>query len=155
MADILSPSERSRLMSRIRGRDTCLEIRVRKALYRLGFRYRLGRRDVPGKPDLVLARYRAAIFIHGCFWHGHDCELFRLPKTRRRFWSRKIEGNRARDQTVAVQIAAMGWRRCVVWECSVRGLGDDAVDTVAWRIADWLTTSSVELAIRRGQDGID
>lgn len=155
MADILSPSDRSRLMSRIRGRDTGLEVRVRRVLHSLGFRYRLGSRDVPGKPDLVLARYRAAIFVHGCFWHGHDCVLFRVPKTRPAFWKQKIEGNRARDQTVAKQIAARGWRQCVVWECSVRGLGDVALESVGRRIAIWLSGPASELTIRGSQVGIN
>lgn len=155
MADILSPSDRSRLMSRIRGRDTGLEVRIRKTLYHLGFRYRLGRRDLPGKPDLVLVRYRAAIFIHGCFWHGHDCDLFRVPKTRPAFWKKKIEGNRARDRSVALRLSAMNWRQCVVWECSVRGLGDEAVENVGCRIAAWLRDSSAELTIRGDQIGND
>jgi DNA mismatch endonuclease (patch repair protein) len=111
-------------MSRIRGSNTKLEMLVRRALHARGFRYRLGGVGLPGRPDLVLPRYRTAIFVHGCFWHGHDCPLFRLPKTRPEFWRNKIESNQARDERALEKLTQMGWHACVAWECSLRGVDE-------------------------------
>lgn len=111
-------------MSGIRGSNTKLELLVRRALHARGFRYRLGGAGLPGRPDLVLPRYRTAIFIHGCFWHGHSCPLFRLPKTRSEFWRTKIDANRNRDRRALEKLAEMGWHAIPVWECSVRGVGE-------------------------------
>jgi len=108
-------------MSRIRGADTRLEVLVRKGLHARGFRYRLGGAGLPGRPDIVLPRYRTAVFVHGCFWHGHDCPLYRLPKTRSEFWADKIGKNRARDARVICELETLGWRSIIVWECSLRG----------------------------------
>src|SRR5688572_21376559 len=111
-------------MSRIRGSDTKLELLVRRALHARGFRYRLGGAGLPGRPDLVLPRHGVVVFVHGCFWHGHSCPLFRLPKTRPEFWQSKIGSNQRRDERVLEQLAQMGWRSLVVWECSLRGVKD-------------------------------
>ena len=147
---------RSENMRRIQGKDTKPEMVVRSLLRSLGYPgYRLHRSDLPGKPDVAYIGRQKAIVINGCFWHGHDCELFRMPKTRSTFWQRKIEANRARDQMVSSQIGATKWRQCVVWECSVRGLGDGAVDNVGRRIADWLRSTSRELTIRGGKNGLN
>jgi len=108
-------------MSRIRGADTKLEIVVRHALHAQGLRYRLGGAGLPGRPDLVLPRHATVLFVNGCFWHGHDCHLFRLPKTRPDFWRAKIESNRLRDARVDAQLIAMGWRSMHLWECELRG----------------------------------
>ena len=108
-------------MSRIRGSNTKLEILVRKALHARGLRYRLGGAKLSGRPDIVLPKYRTVVFVHGCFWHGHDCPLYRLPKTRPEFWADKIGKNRTRDQRVTSELEAMGWRVLTVWECSLRG----------------------------------
>jgi len=108
-------------MSRIRGSNTKLEVLVRKGLHARGLRYRLGGAKLPGRPDIVLPKYRAVVFVHGCFWHGHDCPLYRLPKTRPEFWADKIGKNRTRDQRVTSELEAMGWRVLTVWECSLRG----------------------------------
>ncbi|MCW2068342.1 UNVERIFIED_ORG: DNA mismatch endonuclease (patch repair protein) [Stenotrophomonas maltophilia] len=108
-------------MSRIRGSNTKLEVLVRKGLYARGLRYRLGGAKLPGRPDIVLPKYRTVVFVHGCFWHGHDCPLYRLPKTRPEFWADKIGKNRARDQRVTSELEAMGWLVLTVWECSLRG----------------------------------
>jgi DNA mismatch endonuclease (patch repair protein) len=134
-------------MSGIRGRDTKPEILVRSLLHRQGFRFRLQVRTLPGRPDLVLPRYHAVIFVHGCFWHGHDCPLFRLPATRTEFWRSKIEGNRSRDRRVREELLAAGWRVAVVWECALRGAGRD-VEGVVRHLTDWLRGEEIETGIR-------
>lgn len=121
MVDSLTPEQRSAQMSRIRGADTRLEVLVRKGLHARGFRYRLGGAGLPGRPDIVLPRYRTVVFVHGCFWHGHDCPLYRLPKTRPEFWADKIGKNRARDARVICELETLGWKSTIIWECSLRG----------------------------------
>ncbi|WP_262227187.1 very short patch repair endonuclease [Stenotrophomonas maltophilia] len=121
MVDSLTPEQRSAQMSRIHGSNTKLEVLVRKGLHARGLRYRLGGAKLPGRPDIVLPKYRTVVFVHGCFWHGHDCPLYRLPKTRPEFWADKIGKNRIRDLRVTAQLEAMGWRVLTVWECSLRG----------------------------------
>lgn len=133
MADRLDPEARSRLMSRIRGKDTAPELAVRRALHAAGFRFRLHRRDLPGTPDLVLPKWRVAVFVHGCFWHGHGCPQGRLPKSREDYWHPKIAANRARDGRKAAELEAAGWRVFAVWECETR----DAA-AVAARLAAFL-----------------
>lgn len=124
MADIISPERRSALMSRIKGKNTGIELEVRKGLHALGFRYRLGGAGLPGRPDIVLPRYRTVVFVHGCFWHQHDCHLFRLPKTRTEFWKQKIAANRRRDGSVTRQLSDQGWHVETVWECELRDKPD-------------------------------
>jgi len=119
--DIMSPEPRSRLMARIGGRNTKPEVTLRKALFRLGFRYRLHPRDISGRPDMVFPRWRAVVFVHGCFWHGHDCHLFRWPKGNAEFWQAKIAGNVERDRRTLDALVAQGWRVLTVWECAMRG----------------------------------
>jgi len=150
MADIVSPEVRSRMMAGIRGKNTKPELGIRRALFARGFRYRLHSRNLPGKPDIVLPRYRAVVLIHGCYWHGHNCDLFRLPKSNRNFWLDKISGNRARDARKLKELRAAGWRVALVWECSIRGAGNNAIDRVAARLARWLQkSSSGKIEIRR------
>ena len=108
-------------MSGIRGKDTKPEMIVRRGLHAMGFRYTLHNRKLPGSPDLVLPKYNAVIFVHGCFWHGHDCHLFKWPKTRPDFWRQKISGNVRRDERGYAVLAGEGWRQAVVWECSLKG----------------------------------
>lgn len=122
MTDSLTPQQRSAQMSRIRGTNTKLEVLVRSALHARGFRYRLGGAGLPGKPDIVLPKYGTVVFVHGCFWHGHNCPLYRLPKTRPEFWAAKIDSNKARDARVEFQLRESGWRVELVWECSLRGV---------------------------------
>lgn len=129
LADNLTPEQRSAQMSRIRGSNTKPEVIVRKALHARGFRFRLGGAGLPGRPDIVLPKYRTAIFVHGCFWHGHDCPLYRLPKTRPEFWARKISANRARDKRVIHQLAELGWKPVVIWECSLRGVKGEVMES--------------------------
>src|SRR6185312_3210938 len=121
MADSLTVEQRSERMGRVKGRDTKPEMTVRKIVHALGYRYRLHRRDLPGRPDLVLSRHRAVIFVHGCFWHRHrpPCALARLPKSRLSFWMPKLEANRMRDETTSEALARLGWRVLVVWECEL------------------------------------
>lgn len=120
-SDVFTPEQRSAVMARVRGRDTGPERAVRRILTGLGLRYRLHRRDLPGRPDLALGPRRIAVFVHGCFWHGHDCTRgARRPKQNAGFWAAKIERNRARDARNAADLSALGWRTLVVWECELR-----------------------------------
>ena len=108
-------------MSRIRGKNTKPELQVRRICHGMGLRFRLYRKDLPGKPDLVFPKYRTAVFVNGCFWHGHDCHLFKVPGTRKEFWTEKIAGTRARDAYQLGQLQELGWRTVVVWECALKG----------------------------------
>lgn len=128
-------------MSGIRGRNTKPETLIRSMLHRRGFRFRLHVRDLPGKPDIVLPRYRAVIFVNGCFWHGHDCPLFKMPGTRQEFWREKIGRNRANDEKSRDLLIKSGWRVGVIWECAIRGAGKD-VEGVADRVGAWLRSES-------------
>ncbi|WP_407353491.1 very short patch repair endonuclease [Luteimonas sp. R10] len=130
MVDVLTPAQRRLNMSRIRGRDTRPEMTIRRGLHACGFRYRLQDRALPGRPDLVFPRHRAVIFVHGCFWHGHDCPLFKLPGTRRGFWEAKITSNRTRDERAVAALLEQRWRVATVWECSLRGTGKLGGDEV-------------------------
>jgi DNA mismatch endonuclease (patch repair protein) len=118
--DTVSPQVRSRMMAGIRGKDTQPERLVRTALFARGFRYRKNCRELPGRPDLKLTRYGAVILIHGCFWHGHDCRYFRLPRSNTGFWQAKINANRARDARNLAALRQAGWRVCIIWECATR-----------------------------------
>lgn len=119
MTDLFTPLKRSAIMSAVHGRDTKLEIRVRSLLFKAGLRYRLHRKDLPGKPDIVLTRHRTVVFVHGCFWHGHSCKRARLPSTNADTWAKKIAANKARDQRTEEALAVLGWRVEVVWQCSL------------------------------------
>lgn len=119
MTDVVDKKTRSRMMSGIRGKDTKPELIVRRYLHRHGFRYRLHDRKLPGHPDIVLPKYQTVVFVHGCFWHQHDCARFVWPKTRRQFWAEKISGNVQRDQVNAQLLRDMGWQVLVVWECDL------------------------------------
>jgi DNA mismatch endonuclease (patch repair protein) len=123
MTDVFSPAKRSAVMRRVRSRDTGPERTVRKILTGLALRYRLQRADLPGKPDIVMAGRRLAIFVHGCFWHGHDCARgARVPKQNQDYWLAKVGRNRARDSACSEALEAAGWRVSVVWECELRDL---------------------------------
>jgi DNA mismatch endonuclease, patch repair protein len=123
MVDTLTPAQRSKRMSRIRGKNTEAELTVRKLVHGMGFRYRLHRKDLPGTPDLVFSKRRKVIFVHGCFWHRHPspkCRLARLPKSRLDFWEPKLTENRERDVRNEQKLTAAGWQVLVVWECELR-----------------------------------
>lgn len=121
MTDVFDPDKRSAVMRRVKGRDTGPERTVRRLLTALGARYRLHRGDLPGKPDIVLPGRRLAIFVHGCFWHGHDCARgARIPKQNRDYWLAKVARNRARDAASAAALSAAGWRVETIWECELK-----------------------------------
>ena len=121
MTDVFTPEKRSAVMRRVRGRNTAPELTVRRLLWRAGFRYRLHRRDLPGSPDLAFVERKVAVFVHGCFWHGHDCRRgARAPKQNADYWRAKIDRNRARDAEAQAALAARGWRSCTVWECELK-----------------------------------
>lgn len=119
-------------MSRIKGRDTAPELRLRSLLHRVGFRFRLHTKDLPGRPDIVLPRYRAAIFVHGCFWHRHPgCKYATTPSTRREFWQEKFNGNVSRDARNRAQLEADGWKVLIVWECELKTDAQEVVSRIA------------------------
>jgi DNA mismatch endonuclease, patch repair protein len=120
VTDVYGPEKRSAVMRAVKGRATAPEMAVRALVWRLGGRYRLNRADLPGKPDIVLPGRRLAIFVHGCFWHGHDCPRgARVPKANRDYWTAKVARNRSRDIAVRAALAALGWRVETVWECEL------------------------------------
>lgn len=140
--DIVDAATRSRMMAGIRGKDTKPELVVRRGLHALGFRYRLHDRKLPGKPDVVLPRWRAAIQINGCFWHGHNCALFRWPGTRQEFWRTKIGRNVVRDREVDAALDRDGWRVLTVWECALKGPGRIGAEAVVSGAAEWLRSDA-------------
>lgn len=134
-------------MSGIRSANTKPEKLIRSLLHRRGFRFRINRRDLPGKPDLVFPVRHAVIFVHGCFWHGHDCALFKMPGTRTDFWTAKIGGNRNNDAKVTQKLLDLGWRVAMVWECALRGKHRDVNGTID-ALSDWLVSGSRTLQLR-------
>jgi DNA mismatch endonuclease (patch repair protein) len=131
--DTVSPEQRSRNMSKVRGKNTALEMKVRSLLHWLGYRYRLHRKDLPGTPDLVFPGRRSVIFIHGCFWHGHSCARAALPTSNRQFWETKIGKNRERDAQTLNRLQEAGWRVLTVWQCETK---DDT--SLRARLVDFL-----------------
>lgn len=120
MVDTLSPAQRSERMSRIRSKDSKPEVGLRRALHRHGLRFRLHRKDLPGKPDIVLPKYRTAIFVHGCFWHGHEgCKVANTPKSNTEFWTKKFKANKERDRLSIENLKSLDWNVITVWECEI------------------------------------
>lgn len=134
--DIISPERRSALMSRIKEKNTDIELTVRRGLHALGFRFRLGGAGLPGRPDIVLPKHRTVVFVNGCFWHGHDCHLFRLPKTRPEFWQAKIDGTCVRDERGTFALEQLGWHPEVVWECELRNQSEAQQSAVIAKLAE-------------------
>jgi DNA mismatch endonuclease (patch repair protein) len=132
--DVLTPEQRHYNMSRIHSRDTKPELIVRKWLWHHGYRYRLHRKDLPGKPDIVLPKYHVVIFVHGCFWHRHNCKYASNPTTRKEFWETKLNGNVERDKKNIRELIKLNWRILVVWECEIKKW-DFTLET---RIVDFL-----------------
>ncbi len=139
MVDVHSADVRSKNMRAIRSKDTKPELLIRKALFAAGFRYRLHKKGLPGKPDIVFQKYRTVVFVHGCFWHGHDCKYFKLPKTRRDFWAVKIKSNQDRDLSSITQLNKLGWHVILVWECSTRPSGIGVSHIIRRISADLMT----------------
>jgi DNA mismatch endonuclease (patch repair protein) len=148
MADVVTAAVRSRMMAGIGGKNTKPELILRKGLHAQGFRFRVHRRDLPGTPDIVLPRYRAALFAHGCFWHGHDCHLFSVPGTRTDFWLAKIARNQEVDRKAQEALALTGWRRGVVWECALKGKTRLPPGNVISICAKWLKSGGEQLEVR-------
>lgn len=141
------PMTRSEMMGNIGPRNTKPEMIVRRGLHRLGFRYSLHKKLLKGKPDLVLPKYRAVIFVHGCFWHAHQgCSYFRLPKTRSEFWKEKLEKNVERDKSTNEALLAAGWRVLTIWECVTRSVSPESL---ADMIAEWLRNDDISGEIPR------
>lgn len=154
MADIVSKETRSRMMSGIRNKNTKPELLIRRNLHARGFRYLLHNTKIPGTPDLAFPKYNALIFVHGCFWHGHNCHLFRYPASRPEFWKSKIDRNIERDHEVALQLHRQGWRILVVWECALKGKEKLPINDMINEIVAWLVTSSKNTEIRGSTNGL-
>ncbi len=121
MTDVFTAEKRSQVMRQVKGRDTRPEMKVRRLLWAMGLRFRLHRKDLPGAPDIVLPGRRLAVFVHGCFWHGHDCARgARVPKQNRDYWTAKIGRNRERDAASTAALEALGWTPMTVWECELK-----------------------------------
>lgn len=149
--DIVDAETRSKMMSAIRGKDTRPEMVVRRALHALGFRYRLHDQRLPGRPDLSFPRFQAVIRVHGCFWHGHDCYLFKTPGTRTEFWLEKIQANRRRDERNLAALATLQWRVCTIWECAIKGRShmNQLPDLIA-AVAGWLESGQASAEFTGG-----
>jgi DNA mismatch endonuclease (patch repair protein) len=127
-------------MRAIKSKNTKPELLIRKRLHAAGFRFRLHKAGLSGKPDIVLTKYRAVIFVHGCFWHGHDCRYFKLPSTRTEFWLGKINSNRERDLYQITSLLKQGWRVLVIWECTTRKNENGSFDILFDQVKNWLIT---------------
>lgn len=143
MVDVVDAVTRSRMMSGIKGKNTKPEVSIRRALHARGFRYRIHVNNLPGKPDLVLPKYKAVVFVHGCFWHGHTCRYFKIPKTRADFWLEKIGKNQTRDNLQIASLIEQGWRVAVVWECAVKNNKNRRSNLLINLIVGWLLSDSV------------
>jgi DNA mismatch endonuclease, patch repair protein len=138
--DIITTSQRSDIMSRIGVKNTKPELAVRRILHGMGYRFRLHRKDLPGKPDIVLPCYETAIMVHGCFWHGHSCKRGRKPASNTDFWNEKLARNKKRDRLKAKELRKLGWKVLVVWECETKDM-----QSLAERLDSWLKRSKVAL----------
>lgn len=150
MTDRVSPEIRSRVMAAVRSKNTKPELAIRRGLHALGFRYSLHARRLPGRPDIVLPKHGAVIFVNGCFWHGHeDCSFARIPATRSEYWQAKIDRNRERDSESRAALEALGWRHLTIWECSKRGTASPGLDETVLKAAEWLTSGAASTSLSR------
>lgn len=140
MSDVHDRATRSRNMAAIRSSDTKSEIWIRKRLHSAGFRFRLNVSGMPGKPDIVLKKYRAVIFVNGCFWHKHECALFKWPKSRVEWWRQKLTGNQKRDLIVQDKLRESGWRVLVIWECALKGPQKWPENELMQAVISWLNS---------------
>lgn len=129
-------------MAGIQAKNTKPEIKIRKALFQIGYRYRIHDNKLPGKPDLVFPKYNAVIFVHGCFWHAHDCHLFKWPSTRKEFWHTKIAGNKERDKKHLKSLLSSKWRVMTIWECSLKGKHQLSFEKIIQETDQWLQSSN-------------
>ena len=137
MADFMTPKQRSRAMSKVKGEETKIEQTVRSLLHRRGFRFRKNVKNIPGKPDIVLPKYKAIVFIHGCFWHHHPgCAKSKLPETRKEFWKNKIQGNIDRDKKNIEILLSLAWRVGIIWECALKKA--ELVSDPISELTDWI-----------------
>lgn len=141
MTDVHSKDGRSRNMRAIHSKNTKPELAVRRLLHRAGLRFRLHRKDLPGCPDIILPKYRTVIFVHGCFWHGHECPLFKLPQTRSEFWVQKIGATRERDRRDTDLLLVAGWRILNVWECAIKGSRRHTEECLSQSIIGWILSN--------------
>lgn len=137
-------------MRAIRHRDTKPEMLIRKALHARGFRYRVNVKTLPGTPDIVLPKHRVVVFVHGCFWHGHPCPMFKVPATRTAFWLAKIEGTIKRDIISRQNLSAGGWRVAIVWECALKGPLRLQADTLVNLLSEWILTPGIKTTELQG-----
>ena len=138
MADIVDKKTRSRIMSQIKGKNTKPELIVRSELHKLGLRFRIHYKSLPGKPDIVLPKYKTVVFVHGCFWHHHNCKYFQWPKSNREFWERKINRNITRDIEVIEQLIQLDWRVLQIWECCIRGKSEQQISKTMKSAYKWI-----------------
>jgi DNA mismatch endonuclease (patch repair protein) len=151
MADIVDKRTRSRMMSGIKGKNTKPELVIRKALFAKGFRYRLHDKRLQGKPDLVFPKYKAVIFVHGCFWHGHDCHLFKWPTSNTEFWRTKINRNKEVDTRNRSGLLDDGWRVLEVWECALKGSKKLEFEHLLNLITSWLQSGTTRFSVISGE----
>jgi DNA mismatch endonuclease (patch repair protein) len=154
--DIVDKETRSRMMSQVKGKNTKLETVLRKRLFALGFRYRLHPKGLPGKPDLILTKYRTVVFFNGCFWHLHGCEFSSIPETQSSWWSKKLNENRNRDQKNLEVLKSIGWRIVIIWECSIRKLKcverESKLDEISLSIRDFLCSKRRFMEIKQSKN---
>jgi len=153
MTDVVDKATRSRMMSGIRGKNTKPEILIRSLLHRSGYRFRIHVCDLPGKPDIVFPKYNAVIFVHGCFWHGHKCHLFKWPSTRTEFWREKIGSNIKRDRAITNELLKDGWRVMRIYECALKGKTRLPVSQVIKKSGKWLEGINKNQEISGGKKG--
>lgn len=139
--DTVDRETRSRIMARVGQKNTGVEILLRKALHKIGLRYKLHDKALSGRPDIVLPRFNAVIFVHGCYWHSHGCHRSTVPKSRRKFWTDKFDANRRRDEGNRASLQGKGWRVLTVWECALRGKSAKPAAEIAIAVKDWLESS--------------
>jgi len=148
VVDVVDRRTRSKMMSNIKGHNTKPELLVRSALHKRGFRYRLHDKRLPGKPDLVFPKYKAIILINGCFWHGHDCHLFKWPSTRQAFWHQKIGQTRQRDAANLIEYQRLGWKTLTIWECALKGKNKLGIKETIETAVRWLQFDENDAEIR-------
>lgn len=154
MPDIVDPQTRSRMMAGIKNKNTKPEMVIRKGLHRKGFRYRLHDASLPGKPDIIFSRRKAVIMVNGCFWHYHNCHLFKWPSTRTQWWQAKISRNREKDIETRTLLAQKGWRILTIWECALKGKTKLPINEVIEKAAFWLDNSTNSIEIQGEHNGI-